>query len=392
MDIATIINLLAIGNGIFSIIFLIFIYSYKNNKSALLFFTTGKILQTITWLFFIFFKSNLTTEIMIIANIFQYFGLTFEVFGFVYIFNIQNKKNIWMWIIICSLFVLTFAFFASNIIYRVFISSCWFFGIYTFMFIRLIFSKIHSKTQYIVGCLAIIFGLIHFCRGLFGMIWGVEFQIYNNSLIQVVTGYMYIIITFTFPVFLLLIIIEMDNKQLYELNIAKNKLFRIIGHDLKSPMIQMTNVAEIIDLKKGRIGVDELEKLSLSIRDSSKRTSKLLDDLLNWAQSQSNSISIKLETIKIRRAVCENIELFKEKLNKKNIKVLNDVSESDLVNCDNNMLNTIIRNLLSNAIKFSFDNSTIDISSSCNENFCVVLVKDAGMGIKSDNLDKLFKI
>ncbi|MFD1293753.1 sensor histidine kinase [Lutibacter holmesii] len=392
MDIGTIINLLAIGNGVFSIIFLFFIYSHKNKRTALMFFAVGKILQTISWVLFIYYQNNLTSQVMGIGNIFQYFGLTFEVFGFTYVFTQRSKEKIVIWMLICSLFSVLYFFLASNIIVRVIISSCLFFGLYTFMFTRLVFSKSHTNTQHIVGWLALIFGLIHLCRGVYSVWFQVEFEIYNNAVMQVITGYMYIIVTFTFPVFLLLIVIEKDNQELYELNTTKNKLFRIIGHDLKSPMIQLANIAQIIDMKKGSMGELELEKLGFAIRDSSLRTSKLLDDLLSWARSQSNSLAIKEEKICIKDNFDENIDLFKGKLNEKNIEVINRISATQFVKCDANMLNTIIRNLLSNAIKFSFKNGKIDIYSNCENDICTISIKDEGMGIEKSNLKKMFKI
>jgi len=63
--------------------------------------------------------------------------------------------------------------------------------------------------------------------------------------------------------------------------------------------------------------------------------------------------------------------------------------------CDMNMIHTVIRNLVSNAIKFSFDSSTIKVSVtdySEDSNYIQVSVRDSGVGISQENIEKLFKI
>ena len=56
------------------------------------------------------------------------------------------------------------------------------------------------------------------------------------------------------------------------------------------------------------------------------------------------------------------------------------------------MIVTVVRNLVSNALKFSRPDSIIVISATDKDNFVEVRVRDKGMGIKSEDLDKLFRI
>jgi signal transduction histidine kinase len=63
-----------------------------------------------------------------------------------------------------------------------------------------------------------------------------------------------------------------------------------------------------------------------------------------------------------------------------------------MVTADGNMLKTVVRNLLSNAIKFTSADETVELSAVEDNAQVEVTVKDNGKGIKSENIDKLFKI
>jgi signal transduction histidine kinase len=74
----------------------------------------------------------------------------------------------------------------------------------------------------------------------------------------------------------------------------------------------------------------------------------------------------------------------------KNIRVLNEVpADAHCVNCDPNMIQTVLRNLISNAIKFSQQGSTVRILSEQKNDRVVVLVSDEGEGIDEENLESI---
>jgi len=76
--------------------------------------------------------------------------------------------------------------------------------------------------------------------------------------------------------------------------------------------------------------------------------------------------------------------------NKKNIQVLDTISENEIIFADRNMIATVLRNLTSNAIKFTHRGGSIIISSQKQNDFVEISVEDTGVGIPNDRIDNLF--
>jgi len=125
---------------------------------------------------------------------------------------------------------------------------------------------------------------------------------------------------------------------------------------------------------------------------SSDKTYHLLENLLIWSRIQADSIRFKPIKIFLNALINENIDLLKPGIKQKQIKITVHIPGNLKTNADNYMLDTIIRNLLSNAIKFTADNGNIEISAKQVGDKVEIAISDTGIGIKKENIDKLFRI
>lgn len=129
----------------------------------------------------------------------------------------------------------------------------------------------------------------------------------------------------------------------------------------------------------------------LAMKVSSDNLYTLMENLLEWANSQRGVIKyspIKTELF----AIADNVsEILASQLKRKNNKLINSIPLNLYVNADQNMLMTILRNLISNANKYTA-NGIIELIAICDKKMerVNVFVKDNGVGIKSELLDKLF--
>ena len=185
---------------------------------------------------------------------------------------------------------------------------------------------------------------------------------------------------------------ERKKDQLEVSNATKNKFFRIIAHDLRNPISTLVSTTGYIltdidefDKEKMKGIIEDLNKLSLT-------TYNLLENLLDWSTSQMGEIKFNPKPVDLNLAVNDNIELISSKLQSKNIAIEVNLPERIEVMADENMVYTIIRNLITNAVKFSKENGTIRVYTVINKPFCSICIADDGVGISSDNLDKLFRI
>ncbi len=182
--------------------------------------------------------------------------------------------------------------------------------------------------------------------------------------------------------------IQAQALQLHQLNATKDKLLSIISHDVRGPLASLRGLVNIIC--KNELTQNEFVENSVRLRHNLDVVQDDLDNLLYWAQSQLNGLSIKNEEIKVSDIITEKIRLFQDAAIRKGINILNDVSEDLVVLADKNHLSLIVRNLLANAIKFNGRGGSIWIQDKIVDDQVEISVIDSGVGIKSGDLKKLF--
>lgn len=187
--------------------------------------------------------------------------------------------------------------------------------------------------------------------------------------------------------------INKQNEELLQLNATKDKFFSIITHDLRNPITSIMLMSELIKTSADRFTSEQLIESVTKIFNSTKQLAELLDNLQRWSRTQTGKIEIHIEKIKAHNLLRETQDLLRLQANNKSIEINIDCPADAIVRADRNMLTTVLRNLASNAIKFSHPSSSVDISFFENENSDVAFkVKDSGVGISPENIEKLFLI
>lgn len=182
------------------------------------------------------------------------------------------------------------------------------------------------------------------------------------------------------------------NEELSKTNASKDKLFSIIAHDLKNPISALMSLSEMMASESETISPEEVNEFTGMIKNLSKNTYELLENLLNWARVQTKNIEIEKKEIDVRDLVDKISEVLKPSANLKSISINNLVDADFKIYADENMINAVIRNLISNAIKFSKENSSIKIRTGTNKNMNQVTVSDEGVGMEESYVKDLFKV
>ncbi len=194
--------------------------------------------------------------------------------------------------------------------------------------------------------------------------------------------------------------IEISNKSLKDSNATKDKFFSIIAHDLKNPLTVMISGSDLLLNHYHKYNDEKRLKHIARLYSSSNFLHKMLENLLLWARTQTESIEFNPKPDTINSVILENYNLLKLNFQEKHIDFKFDFETDIIANFDKNMLNTVIRNLLSNAIKFTPEGGEIEIGAvnkpseglEPSEGSINIYVKDTGVGIPKYNLEKLFKI
>jgi PAS domain S-box-containing protein len=181
-------------------------------------------------------------------------------------------------------------------------------------------------------------------------------------------------------------------KILHQINEDKDRFISILGHDLKNPFNNILGYSEVLTTEIDSLNSDEIKEIAKNINKSAQITNKLLDDILMWARSQQGKIPFNPQNLNFTDICKDVLKTLNSNAEVKNITI--DYSSENQINviADSDMLKTILRNLVSNAIKFTNRGGKISINEEQNTENVTVSVLDNGVGIRAEDLTKLFNI
>lgn len=185
-------------------------------------------------------------------------------------------------------------------------------------------------------------------------------------------------------------IIVKQNIELQATLQSRDKMYSVIAHDLRSPIgtLKMLFDTLLAGLDGKNIGEENLEMLNMG-NDIAENTFILLDNLLKWTKCQIGKMNTVFQDADLAEVVLFSSKIFEMVAKTKGITMEYDVEGPIPVRCDVDMVKTIMRNLLSNAIKYSEEGGRIVVSTEQTPTHAIVRVRDFGMGIKPEDVEKV---
>jgi len=189
---------------------------------------------------------------------------------------------------------------------------------------------------------------------------------------------------------------EKLKKSQYELeqsNIAKDKFFSIIAHDLKSPFQGLLGLINFISAKYNELREEDIKEYLLIIKDATTKLLELIVQLLEWSRIQTGNIEFVLKEFNFHdEVIIPSIDLLKVNSDAKEISIINRIDKNLFVKADINSYRMIVDNLLSNAIKFTRDGGEIIIDKKDSNGCYEISISDTGIGIPQEKINKLFQV
>jgi signal transduction histidine kinase len=118
----------------------------------------------------------------------------------------------------------------------------------------------------------------------------------------------------------------------------------------------------------------------------------LLENLLEWANSQRGKISFNPIPLNLNEIFKEEFKMLDEMAGRKYIKLNSRFTDDLTIVADKNMIKTILRNLISNAIKFTNKNGKVEVTATSDNKQVMISVSDSGIGMTKETMAKLFRI
>ena len=184
--------------------------------------------------------------------------------------------------------------------------------------------------------------------------------------------------------------IDDQAQKLNDLNTLKDRLISVLAHDLRAPLSTLRGLFSL--LQDESISHEQMLQMIPNVLKKLEYTSDFLDTLLFWINSQMDNFENSAKSFYVRDIVAFETESYYEQASLKGINLINNVPLDVVASADPNSIRIVIRNLITNAIKFSKKNDTIEITvGQQNEQNHIISIKDTGMGMANEQLEKLFK-
>jgi PAS domain S-box-containing protein len=173
---------------------------------------------------------------------------------------------------------------------------------------------------------------------------------------------------------------------------TKDRFFSIVAHDLKSPFLGLLGFTNALHEDFDQFETEQIRRYIGNINKATRNIYGLIQNLLEWSRLQTNKIELSICEVDIFQQAEYSINLLNTNATSKDIKIINDLPQSEMVLADERVLDSVFSNLISNAIKFSKRGGSITILSATLNDYLEVCVADNGVGMDEEKINDLFRL
>jgi signal transduction histidine kinase len=184
-----------------------------------------------------------------------------------------------------------------------------------------------------------------------------------------------------------------SNRRLEEVSQIKSDFLANMSHELRTPLNSVIGFSEMLqDQMFGPINAKQQEYIT-NILTSGKHLLSLINDILDLSKVESGKMELELSAFSLRETIEASLMMLMEKAHKGGIELHMELGEEvdERIVADQRKLKQILFNLVSNAVKFTPPGGSVNVSAIKKGEFIEVTVTDNGMGIKKDDIPKLFR-
>lgn len=182
---------------------------------------------------------------------------------------------------------------------------------------------------------------------------------------------------------------KQQTDELQKLNQLKDRIFSIMAHDLRGPLLNLSEVLKMT--ADDTISIEEFKFLSPTLAKDITYTTDLLENILHWSRSQLKGYSINKEHFDLKQLILSEVNYHSKAAANKQIEIIQSFPQELNAYADLLMMQIVIRNLIANAIKFCHAHCRISISASYQtEGYTSLRIEDNGVGISAENIQRIF--
>ena len=185
--------------------------------------------------------------------------------------------------------------------------------------------------------------------------------------------------------------LETSEARLREADRRKDEFLATLAHELRNPLAPVRNAAQILKFKNS--SVPEVRWATEVIDRQIHAMSRLIDDLMDVSRINQGKIELRIERVDLLDVLQDAVETTRPFIDEYGHELVFVAPEQRLpLDADRTRLGQVLMNLLHNAAKYMDKGGRIDVNVRAESGECVVTVKDAGIGIPSEHLAKVFEM
>lgn len=182
-----------------------------------------------------------------------------------------------------------------------------------------------------------------------------------------------------------------DISYLKELDKMKSEFIAMVAHELRAPIATVEQqLTVIVGGMAGELN-EKQEQLMTRARERTRGVLTLIKDLLDLSKIEAGKMVQYKEPLNLAEVITRVIEMMKEDAQQKNIQIdFLPPASIPPVHADRNSMEGIFTNLISNALKYTLAGGSVAIGLDDHDGFVKASVADTGIGIKSEDLPRIF--
>ncbi len=186
-------------------------------------------------------------------------------------------------------------------------------------------------------------------------------------------------------------ILEQKNLDLEKIKKSKDEFVTMVVHDLKNPLVPIASLSDILlSNTLGDLNPKQTDRIKM-IKSSAISLQNLIQDLLDSQKAELGKLHLNLLENNLSEIIQNTISKFKQEFDTKEITLETSIASNVSCVCDKTRIEQVITNLLLNSLDFISEKiGKISISLESDDHTAKITVKDNGIGIETDQLDKLF--
>lgn len=176
-----------------------------------------------------------------------------------------------------------------------------------------------------------------------------------------------------------------------ELSKMKSDFVSTISHEFKSPLSSIRQLAEM--LQSGRVPSENRRQEYYDVLvEQSERLTLLIDNILDFAKIEEGRKKFNFQTLDLGSLLQQIVSVIQDQVRHKDFVIQLEIEKPlPAIKADRESMNQAITNLIDNAVKYSGEARNIIVRAFAEGQYLIITVKDFGIGIKKEEIDKIFE-